>query len=642
MNYKIGCNYWGSKYGTDMWKHWDEASVREDLALLRQYGVTHMRVFPNWRDFQPIHLLQNWCGNTQDYRFADDVKLDNEYGLDMACIKRFHTFCRIAQENGIQLTVAIVTGWMSGRMFVPPALERLNHVCDAESLMWQNRFVRGFVKHLKEEPAIACWDLGNACNNLGPCTSRAQAYLWAANVRDAILSEDASRPIMSGMHNLGIYFDSVWSIQDQAELTDVLTPHPYPSPTVGGDLEPMTGLRTTLIPTAQVALYAGVGRKPAMMQEVGTFNNIVGNEQAAADNLRVNILSGWANGSLGYLWWCGHDQKHLKHPPYSLSMNENELGLLREDRSPKKNALEMKRLTEALRAMPLDDLPAAQMDAVCLIPNGLPKYFYTAQAAYILGKQAGINMTFTTCTQELPDAAVYIVPSLMGWSPITQEIYLKLMEKAEAGSSVYFSSGTGFLTDIEDVLGLESLGMVQSSSRQTANFEGCELPFAYDKKFLLRSVGAEVLCAEEDGTVIFSRMPRGRGEVFFLNFPLETMVWNTTEGFTAHPYFRIYQTVAQRVLEKKCVRSLLPDVALTIHPVDAEHSVIVAINYADCPHALQLAFCASGTQMEPWKYREPLKNSDRMNRILPLFFSGSYILYCTFRSSKRASPSPCA
>jgi len=591
MKYMIGCNYWGSKHGTDMWKHWDEPSVREDLRLLSQYGVTHMRVFPNWRDFQPIYLLQNWRGGLWDYRFADDKKIDNEFALDMDCIGHFRTFCRMAQECGISLIVAVMTGWMSGRLYAPPALERLNHITDAESLMWQSRFVRGFVRHLKDEPAITAWDMGNECNCLGPCETRAQAYLWAANIRNSILSEDKTRPIMSGMHALGIYRNDVWTIQDQAELTDVLTPHPYPSPTVGGDIEPMTRLRTTLIPTAQVALYSGIGHKPAMMQEVGTFNNIVGNEKAAADGLRVNILSGWANGSLGYLWWCGHDQKHLTHPPYSLSMNENELGLLREDTTPKAVALEMKKLTQTLSALPCADLPPAQVDAVCLIPNALgAQYFHTAQAAYILAKQAGFDLTFCTCEQTLPEAKVYIVPSMMGWSPITQKIYLDLIEKAEVGASVYFSTGTGFVTDIEGVLGLESLGMMNSAGMQTLHFDGADLPFRYDKKFLLRSVGAEVLAEDADGTVIFSRMPRGKGEIFFLNFPLETMLWNTTEGFTDHPYHCIYQTVAARLLEEKPVRSLCSDVALTIHSVEEESAYVVAVNYSDRDLPLDLAW----------------------------------------------------
>ncbi len=583
MKYMIGCNYWGSKYGTDMWKYWDEDSVRKDLELVSQYGVSYMRVFPNWRDFQPIHLVQQCKGEFQQYRFADDKKIDNEFGLDMEQIEHFRTFCRMAQANNIKLVVSIVTGWMSGRLFVPPALERLNHITDPESLMWQTRLARGLVRYLKDEPAIVAWDLGNECNCLGVSPSRNASYLWTATIRNAILSEDHTRMIMSGMHGLGTYSgqNRMWFIQDQAELTDVLTPHPYPSPSVGGDVEPINRLRTTLIPTTHVALYSGVGHKPAMMQEIGTFSNTVGNEKIAADSVRVNLFSGWANGSLGYFWWCAYDQKHLTNPPYCMSMIENELGLFRADFTPKDNAFVMKAVNEALSNMPFGDLPAAEVDAVCIIPTELDNYYDQVGATYILGKQAGINVTFATCDQELPEAPIYIVPTLMGWSAITQEMYAKLVKKAEAGAAVYMSTGTGFISEIEDKMGLESLGMINSSEIREADFGTFKVPFEYDKKFLFRSVDAEVLCQDDDGTVIFSKKPRGKGAIYFLNFPLETVAWNQADGFVDHPYYKIYQIIAKDVLAKKPVVSKHPDIILTVHPVDEKRSIIVAINYSD-------------------------------------------------------------
>lgn len=50
----LGCNYWNSASGTDMWKNWDESVIKADLAELKKIGVKHLRVFPNWRDFQPV------------------------------------------------------------------------------------------------------------------------------------------------------------------------------------------------------------------------------------------------------------------------------------------------------------------------------------------------------------------------------------------------------------------------------------------------------------------------------------------------------------------------------------------------------------------------------------------------------------
>lgn len=58
--FAIGVNYWDSKSGTDMWKNWDRETVEADFAALEAVGVRYLRVFPNWRDFQPIHKQYQW------------------------------------------------------------------------------------------------------------------------------------------------------------------------------------------------------------------------------------------------------------------------------------------------------------------------------------------------------------------------------------------------------------------------------------------------------------------------------------------------------------------------------------------------------------------------------------------------------
>lgn len=70
MNYMIGCNYWGSKYGTEMWKYWDGQSVDKDLEELAKYGVKYMRVFPNRRDFQPLVPVYGVCNTRTTFCFA--------------------------------------------------------------------------------------------------------------------------------------------------------------------------------------------------------------------------------------------------------------------------------------------------------------------------------------------------------------------------------------------------------------------------------------------------------------------------------------------------------------------------------------------------------------------------------------------
>ena len=63
--FMVGCNYWVSNAGTEMWRDWSEKAVDEDFRKLSRYGVKYLRVFLNWRGFQPIVPLM---GGGASYR----------------------------------------------------------------------------------------------------------------------------------------------------------------------------------------------------------------------------------------------------------------------------------------------------------------------------------------------------------------------------------------------------------------------------------------------------------------------------------------------------------------------------------------------------------------------------------------------
>ncbi|MBK7709648.1 MAG: hypothetical protein IPJ37_00750 [Bacteroidales bacterium] len=110
----------------------------------------------------------------------------------------------------ISLIVGLVTGWMSGQLYVPPALEGKNILTDPESLMWQQKLVTTFVSRFKNHSAIAGWDFGNECNVMENVENYAQAYLWSSVISGAIRSEDKTRPVVSGMHGLSVSDNGQW------------------------------------------------------------------------------------------------------------------------------------------------------------------------------------------------------------------------------------------------------------------------------------------------------------------------------------------------------------------------------------------------------------------------------------------------
>ncbi len=99
-------------------------------------------------------------------------------------VRRFRDFCDMAEARGLRLVVGILTGWMSGRLFVPPALERRELLTDPAARMWEVRFVRRFVRETRDRPAIVAWDVGNECNCMGRA-SREEAWAWLYEITAA-------------------------------------------------------------------------------------------------------------------------------------------------------------------------------------------------------------------------------------------------------------------------------------------------------------------------------------------------------------------------------------------------------------------------------------------------------------------------
>ncbi len=591
LPYLVGCNYWASHAGTEMWARWDETVVDRDFAELAKYGVRILRVFPNWRDFQPIHLLRAGNGDPREYRMHGQTRLESPFELDKACVEHFHTLCRLAEKHGIRLLASIVTGWMSGRLFVPPMLEGRDLLTDPECLVWESRFTRAFVREMKDESVIIAWDLGNECNCMQRVDNPASGYMWVYTISSAIRLEDASRPVISGMH--GLRPDGAWTFAHQGELTDMLTPHPYPSIFSNQDTEPLTELKTTLYPTAQVLYYAGLSGKPAMIEETGTFNDMLGNPDMAARYANTSLFSGWANGSGGMLWWCAHDQKSLDFPPYDWNTCENELGILREDYTPKPVAHTIARFTAMLESLPFEALPERQTDAVCLLTRGQNPLMVNLGVT-VLCKQSGLEARFIEGEQPVPKASVYMLPCVSGSSPLPVSTFKELIRRVkEDGATLYISLDTGLIVDFEGCTALKPISRQNRPGTVHINLNGQILPFTGGKELTSEPLeGCEVLARDEHGTILFSHRRLGQGQIYMLSAPLEQMIAETP-GIVypedAAPYYEIYRTMAAEVLAQKPAVCTNPFVGLTLHPLEDGRLVAVLMNYSGREQPVSLA-----------------------------------------------------
>ena len=575
MNFMLGCNYWASHAGTEMWKDWDAEVVRRDLKLLSENGIQYLRVFPNWRDFQPVKPLYCGGGDFCEYRMEDDTFPSNPYYLDEIMLQRFHHFCQIAESSGIQLIVGLLTGWMSGRLFIPSALFEKNLYTDPIALSLEQKFIKGFILHMKEEPAIYAWDLGNECNCMGKAQRRVEAENWTAVISNAIRAADPGRPIVSGMHSLSP--DSTWAIQDQAMHTDIMTTHPYPFWVPHCSDSRMQSMKTMLHAVAESRMYASIGHKPCLVEEIGTMGPMICDDQAAANFMRVNLWANWADGQVGVMWWCAHDQNFLETAPYAWNMCERELGLFDQFMNPKPVLKEIKRFAAFLQANPAP-LPKPRCDAVCILTREID-HWGVAYISYVLAKQAGLQISFCYAEDEIPDANFYLLPSIRGHLVMRKSAYDTLKARVQEGASVFITSDGGFLTEFSEFTGLVVADSEQCEDTQSFVWNQKELLFTRDHVQYLYPESADILGKTDNGEIYFTRNPYGKGFVYYLSFPLEAMLLKSPK-LLEEPYYLLYQAAIPQVADSRIALSRHSRLCITEH-VDAKRSLIVAINYSD-------------------------------------------------------------
>ena len=588
-SFTVGANYWASHAGTNMWKDWRPEVVDRDFKALAAAGVQVLRVFPLWPDFQPLTMQRGGGGALAGLFFGENPLPDTEAGqsgVDETMIRRFEKFAQLAEKHKLSLIVGLVTGWMSGRLFVPPAFENLNVITDQLAIKWQIRFVKYFIKKLKKHPAIIAWDLGNECNCMAGTSRPEDAWGWTSAIAGAIRISDSSRPVVSGMHSLVPEFrgGNPWLIQDQADLCDLLTTHPYPIFTPHAGHDPLDTIRTILHATAENHFYGDIGGKPCFTEEAGTLGPMIGSYEKASALLRSSLFSLWANDCRGLLWWCAFDQKHLQHQPYAKNAMECELGLFTKDYSPKPMAAEFAKFSRFIDAMPFEKLPGRTSEAVCIITSGNDQWG-AAYGSFVLAKQAGLDIEFQYGSQPLKDSKLYLLPSANGMNSMLKSKWLGLLEKVQDGATLYLSLDDGYFTDFNETFGVELLSRCTGTSKSSFVMHGIKdsptVSFSPKTCLSMKAKRAEIIGNSVSGNPVFFKAKYGKGTVYLLSFPVEHLMITSPGSFQSEETcdaWRIYSHVAATFCRRRALKSNHPFLNVTEHIAGKSKRIYVMVN----------------------------------------------------------------
>lgn len=579
--FTLGCNYWASHAGTNMWRDWDESIVDNDLKRLKDTGIEAIRVFPLWPDFQQLNWLYGGCGYPVEIaggeRFLDDRDAEDSAGMNKQAMEHFERLCKLADKYGLKMIVALITGWMSGRLYVPRLLEGRDVITDPLAIKYEIKFIECFINRFKKENCIAAWEFGNECNAMGG-GDREQHWLWSKALSDAARLCDPDRPFYSGMHSLGL--DKAWHIEDQGEICDMLTVHPYAVFTPHCDNAPLTSMRTTLHGAAELTMYSGLGGKPCFVEETGSLGTVMGNDEMIGRFAFACMFSAFAQDGRGYFWWCANDQLHLNHAPYDWCDVEKELGILRIDGSVKPVGYAIKRFKEFKDSLPFP-LPKRKVDAVCLLNPGADPWGM-AYASFLLGKQASLNIEFASVERTLPDSDIYIIPSApKGPNMLRNRIYHPLMERVQNGATLYISYDGATFSPFEEITGCKSNGKYITEDNKIDLF-GDIFEIARNYIVDLTADRAQTVAVDGMGRPAMTLYKKGKGNIIFLNAPLEKYMLQGTDKFAEDKpdYYKFYSYIKQVASVKEKVTKTSKMLAVTEHALGDGTTVVIAVNHS--------------------------------------------------------------
>lgn len=408
------------------------------------------------------------------------------------------------------------------------------------------------------------------------------------------------------MHGLSTMDSANAPIRLNGEISDILCTHPYQYYVPGCGKEAFNTMRTELHPTAESILYRDLGGKPCFVEEIGNLGTSCVSDERTAAGMRCTMFSAWANDLKGCLWWCNSDQEVLDFPPYTLTPNERELGMLRQDLTPKPLMLEMKAFQEFRDSLPFRKLPKAKTDAVIIVPEKdhgwIPGF-----GAYLLARQTGFNPSFAGAEQELPESSFYIVCSSERDESYTYPAQKRIFAKAKEGATVLvLYSGDSRFTHLREQAGVK-IDYCNLSPRDVT-FTLAAYPDrpinAWDKTTCrLLPAEAKVLGRTAEGEPVFTEFAYGKGTVLLCNAPIDRQAIARSNALTGKhilPYYLVFREAA-RIAGVKCVVEKIdcPLIGFTEHPAADGSTIVMAINFE--PRPLSCLIKVNGSIGRVWR-----------------------------------------
>ncbi|MBS2961940.1 cellulase family glycosylhydrolase [Actinocrinis puniceicyclus] len=568
----IGANFWSRRGGPLMWRRFDADTVRAELRVLREHGLTFTRSFFYWPDFMPEP-------NT----------------LDQECCARYEEFLDLHTELGMYTIPTLIVGHMSGENWDPAWRGGRDLYGDVWMVAQQAWFGGQMARRYAAHPAVAGWLVSNEMPIYGGPGAREQVASWAQLIIDAVRAGGGSQPISLGDGAWGLEItglDNGFRLRDIARLCDFIGPHSYPM----GD-DPVRQHYTA----AWICELSGSFGRPVILEEFGLTSDFA-SDANGAHYYRQALHNSLLAGATGWGAWNNtdfdglEDQDPYRHHPFELHF-----GLTDAAGRPKPQLAELRAFADVLARVDFPRLRRTAADTAMVVSSFLdtehpftepekdgPHVFDTLRQAYVSARLADLPVALARESDGIgSDAKLYLVPST---KHLLSPTWYQLEDLARGGATVYVSYSAGahfnqrgpWHAAMNKMFGFEHqlmYGLVDPVSQDEFEFEfvrpfgplgeGSRLRFRtggneHSRAMLpVRPTEAEVLAVDGQGRPALLSRRVGAGAMVFCTYGIEHMAASLPR-VNPEPTRDLYEALAEFAGVTRAVTADDPRVAVDV------------------------------------------------------------------------------
>ena len=194
----VGVNYWPRKTAMFMWREFDRDVVEEDMSIISSLGLSCIRIYLLWEDFQPTPQT------------VPTVMLD-----------RLVELLESADRRNIKVVAALFAGHLCGLNWLPPWMllastdpnqsqvfsmgkvrynRTRNPYAEPEVMERQIYFLGELTNAVSGHPALLSWDLGNEPSRWTPTADNFAVQLWLQAMTETLKEKDDRVPLTLCLH----------------------------------------------------------------------------------------------------------------------------------------------------------------------------------------------------------------------------------------------------------------------------------------------------------------------------------------------------------------------------------------------------------------------------------------------------------